>query len=76
MSKLEKLIKKIVNGESVTYSEAEKILFRLGFSLEIKGSHHIFRKKAYSRNISLKKRSELLLYQLEMLQEVLKDHGY
>jgi len=76
MSKIEKLIQKILKGQSISYEEAEKLLIRLGFDLNISGSHHIFRKKGYIRNISLKRRSELLPYRLEDLQEVLKDHGY
>lgn len=76
MSKLEKLIQKILNGQSISYDEAEKLLIRLGFDLNIRGSHHIFRKKGYEKNVSLKRRSELLPYQIGDLQEVLKDHGY
>ncbi len=76
MSKLEKLIQKILNGQSVSYEEAEKLLIRLGFDLNIRGSHHIFRKNEYQKNVSIKRRSELLPYQIEDLKEVLKDHGY
>lgn len=76
MSKIEKLIQKILNGQSVSYEEAEKLLIRLGFDLNVRGSHHVFRKNGYAKNISLKRRSELLAYQLEDLKEVLKDHGY
>ena len=76
MSKVQKLIEKILLGRNVSYSDAEKILFRLGFAVEIKGSHHTFRKDGFIRNVSLKRRSELLPYQIEMLKEVLKDHGY
>lgn len=76
MSKLEKLIEKILNGKNVSYIEAENILSKLGFQLEVRGSHHTFRKPGYPRNISLKIRPQLLQYQVDMLKEVLAEHGY
>ena len=45
MSKLQKLIEKILEGRTVSYEEAEKLLFELGFEVEVRGSHHVFRKK-------------------------------
>lgn len=76
MSKLEKLIEKILNGKNVTYDDAENVLGYLGFTLKIRASHHIFRKPQYYRVITIKKRSQLLRYQIDELQEVLKDHGH
>ncbi len=60
MSKIEKLIQKILNGQSTSYEEAEKLLIRLGFDLNIRGSHHVFRKNGYLKTISIKRRAELL----------------
>lgn len=37
-------------------------------------SHFIFWKEGYEKNISLKKRPQLLLYQMRMLEEVVKDY--
>jgi predicted RNA binding protein YcfA (HicA-like mRNA interferase family) len=76
MSKCEKLIQKILSGKNVSYDEAENMLLNLGFQLKIRGSHHNFRKPKYHRTISIKKRPQLLSYQVNDLQEVLKDHGY
>lgn len=76
MSSFEKLVKKILLGSDVSYKDAEKILLRLGFELRISASHHIFRKKGYSVNVSLKRRTILLPYQIKIIQEVLEDHGY
>ena len=76
MSKFEKLIAKIFAGQAVSYKEAESILTRLGFDVEVCGSHHVFRKLGYHRNVSIKRRPQLLPYQLRDLQEVLKDHDY
>jgi predicted RNA binding protein YcfA (HicA-like mRNA interferase family) len=76
MSKLEKLIQKILSGKNVSYVDAEKMLEYLGFELNIRGSHHIFRKPGYARTVSIKKRPVLLEYQINHLLEVLKDHDY
>lgn len=76
MSKFQKLVERVFEGRSVSYEEAEKILLGLGFRMESRGSHHVFRKSGYERNISIKKRSQLLPYQLNDLKEVLGDHGY
>lgn len=76
MSKLDKLIEKILNGKNVSYDDAENLLLHLGFQLKIRSSHHNFRKPQYHRTLSIKKRSQLLSYQIDDLKEVLKDHGY
>jgi predicted RNA binding protein YcfA (HicA-like mRNA interferase family) len=76
MSKWQKLAQKILDGRNVSYAEAEGILLKMGFQLEIRGSHHIFRKKGYVRNVSIKRRPQLLPYQITDLREVLRDHGY
>jgi predicted RNA binding protein YcfA (HicA-like mRNA interferase family) len=76
MSKLEKLIEKILQGRNISYDDAEKILLKLGFDVEVCGSHHVFRKKGYIKNVSIKRRTQLLPYQLRELKEVLRDHGY
>ena len=38
------------------------------------GSHFIFWKEGYEKNISLKKRAQLLPYQIRMLEEVVKNY--
>jgi hypothetical protein len=76
MTKRDKLILKIKENRNVSYDEAESVLLNLGFDVEITGSHHIFRKNGYHKNISLKIRAELKRYQLKLLQEVLEEHGY
>lgn len=75
MAQLDKLIKKIFSNSQIKYDEAEKILLYLGFDLEITSSHHIFRKIGH-KTISIKKRKELLPYQIKDLKQVLLDHGY
>lgn len=76
MSKLQKLIEKILEGRTVSYDEAEKLLIQLGFKIRTKGSHHVFFKDNYLKNVSIKRRSQLLTYQIRELKEVLRDHGY
>jgi hypothetical protein len=75
MSKLEKLKQKIDNGQAISFEEAESVLLKLGFKIRSPGSSHfIFWKEGYEKNISLKKRSQLLPYQIRILKEVLKNH--
>lgn len=72
MSKLEKIKLKIKNRQSISYEEAESFLLKLGFKVRSPGSSHfIFWKEGYEKNISLKKRSQLLPYQIRFLEEVL-----
>lgn len=75
MSKFEKLKQKIKNSHAISYEEAESFLLKLGFKVRSPGSSHfIFWKEGYEKNISLKKRSQLLPYQVRLLEEVLKNH--
>ncbi len=75
MATLEKLIQKIFAGGQISYQDAEKMLLILGYRLKISSSHHIFRKLGYDP-LSIKKRHQLLAYQVKELQEVLIEHGY
>jgi hypothetical protein len=49
MVKIEKLIVKILQNRSISYSEAERTLKNLGFDVISCGSHHVFRKKDMGR---------------------------
>jgi len=61
--------------QSLSYEEAESFLLKLGFKMRSPGSSHfIFWKEGYEKNISLKKRSQLLPYQIRMLEEVVKNY--
>lgn len=73
MSKFDKLKQKIRNGQSISYEEAEAFLQKLGFSVRSSGSHHVFFKDGYEKNISIKKRPQLLPYQMRLLEEVLQN---
>ena len=73
MSKFEKLKLKIKNGQTISYDEAENLLLKLGFKMRSpRSSHFVFSKEGYEKNIAIKKRSQLLTYQIRLLEEVLK----
>ena len=74
MTKWQKQIQKILEGRTTSYKKPETVLLKLGFELEIKGSHHVFRKKGSAKNVLIKRRSQLLPYQMRDLKEVLRDH--
>ena len=76
MTRREKLIQKILCGRDISYKDAENILLNLGFELDISGSHHVFRKAGYQKTVCIKRRPQLLAYQINDLREVLKDHGH
>lgn len=76
MISFDKLINKIFSDSHISYNDAEKILLRLGFELDICGSHHVFRKANYVRSIALKRRTQIFPYQRRLLQEALIKHGY
>ncbi len=72
MSKFEKLKLKIKNGQSISYEEAETCLLKLGFTVRSKGSHHVFAKDGYHKNISIKKCPRLLSYQMNLVAEAIE----
>lgn len=75
MSAFDKLLQKIFLGSQISYDDAQRILLKLGYEFSVRGSHHTFRKSGF-RNVILKKRSQLLAYQIKELKEVLTEHGY
>lgn len=76
MDNFEKLVEKILLRAQVSYDEAEIVMRELGFSVRSTGSHHIFRKDGYRKNILIKRRRELHSHQLKDLRDVLEAHGY
>lgn len=76
MSKFDKLVNKVLHGSNITFDEALNLLKNLGFELNVSGSHHVFSKENYERNVSIKRTKELLPYQIKLLKQVLLDHGY
>lgn len=73
MTKLDKLRQKIKNGQDISFEEAQGWLIKMGFQMRAPGSSHfVFWKEGYNKTISLKKRSQLYPYQIQLLQEVIK----
>lgn len=56
MSKLEKIISKILSANSennIKFSELVNLMLSLGFEMRISGSHHIFRKEGIFAKVNL-----------------------
>jgi predicted RNA binding protein YcfA (HicA-like mRNA interferase family) len=74
MGKHEKLITKILSGQqdaSIQFSEAVALLEALGFSLRIKGSHHIFFREGVKEIINLQPDgSKAKSYQIKQIRDL------
>ena len=75
MSKREKIIDKILNDKTISFEEAKSLLIHLGYIERCKGSHHSF-SMVGQNTLTLTNRRELKKYQLQLLKEVLENHGY
>ncbi len=75
MSKFEKLILKILSGNSdqnFDFTDLLKILESTGFEVRIKGSHHIFTKENIEEIINLQpKGNKAKPYQVKQVRELL-----
>lgn len=75
MSKHEKLLQKILSGNSdsnVTFSELCGLLEQLGFSNRIKGSHHIYYKNGIDEIINIQpKGSKAKPYQVKQVRNII-----
>lgn len=80
MTKKDKLIQKILKGNSViTIEEAEKTLLFLGYDAEqpASGSSHITYRKQDCNSVTLVlTQKELKIYLIKKLQEALRKAGY
>ena len=75
MGKHEKLIYKILSGRqdaSIHFSEAVSLLKALGFSLRIKGSHHIFYQEGIEEIINIQPDgSKAKSYQVKQIRDLM-----
>ncbi len=78
MTKLEKLIQKILEGQSIiTIDEAEKMLQKLEYTAEkATGSHITYRKENRESVTLVLTTKELKPYMLKKLQKALQDEGH
>ena len=75
MGKYEKLIQRILSGQqdrSVQFSEVILLLQALGFSLRIKGSHHIFYREGIEEIINIQPDgSKAKSYQVKQIRNLI-----
>jgi predicted RNA binding protein YcfA (HicA-like mRNA interferase family) len=78
MGKHEKLIQSILSGRqdtSINFSEAVTLLQTFGFSLRIKGSHHIFHCDGIEEIINLQPDgSKAKPYQVKQIRDIIKKY--
>ena len=75
MGKHEKLLQRILSGrqdKAVVFSETISLLQALGFSMRIKGSHHIFYRDDISEIINIQPDgSKTKAYQVKQIRELI-----
>lgn len=75
MSQLEKIILKILTGNSdsnINFDDLKKLLLKLGFELRVKGSHHIFWKNDVEEIINLQPdNGKAKAYQVKQVRQIL-----
>lgn len=76
MSRYEKLLEEILRGTSdknIHFQEVVSLLTRLGFSLRVKGSHHIFHKDGVSEiiNIQPSRENKCKPYQVKQVRDMI-----
>lgn len=78
MGKIEKIKEKIIGGSAdVAFNDVQTLLLHLGFSLRVKGSHHIFMKKGIPILINLQptENGKAKHYQLRQLKKTINDYN-
>ena len=61
MSKIDKILQKIVSGladKNIAFSDLINLLTKFGFELRINGSHHIFTREDVEEIINLQPKNE------------------
>jgi len=75
MGQYGKLVQCILSGrqdKSILFSEAVSLLQRLGFSMRIKGSHHIFSREDIDEIINLQPDdSKAKAYQVKQIRDIM-----
>jgi predicted RNA binding protein YcfA (HicA-like mRNA interferase family) len=77
MSQFEKLMQKLNSGKSLTFSEAQVILKKLGFTLaRVSGSHHIYTHPRLGRPANLQRDGkDAKPYQLKQIRDIISELG-
>ena len=75
MGKYEKLLTRIVGGKSdaeIAFADLCNLLERLGFTVRVRGSHHIYRKEGVSEKINLQKAGgKAKPYQVRQVRDII-----
>jgi predicted RNA binding protein YcfA (HicA-like mRNA interferase family) len=79
MTKLEKLLLKILRGKSdanIGFDELRNILLNYGFQERIRGSHHLFIKQGVEELINLQKEGKAAKpYQVKQMRRIILRYG-
>ena len=79
MSRPERLLAEILSGRSdanIRFVDLCAVLERLGFTLRIRGSHHMFKRPGVVALINLQDTSgKAARYQVRQVRRILKEHG-
>jgi len=80
MSKYEKLLSRIIEGQSdanVRFDELCELLRRLGFDERVRGSHHLFRKQGIEEKINLQRDgNKAKVYQVKQVRRVILTYKF
>ena len=75
----DRILRRILEGasdSSIRFDELRRLLFRLGFSERIRGSHHIYRKQGVDERIGLQPRRGMAKdYQVRQLRAIFFKYG-
>ena len=75
MGQYEKLVQRILSGRqdtSISFSEIVSLMQKLGFSIRIKGSHHIFSQEDIDEIINLQPDgSKAKAYQIKQIRDII-----
>jgi predicted RNA binding protein YcfA (HicA-like mRNA interferase family) len=77
MSQFEKLMQKLNSGKSLTFSETQLILKKLGFTLaRVSGSHHIYTHPLLDRPVNMQPvGKDAKPYQLKQIRDIISELG-
>jgi predicted RNA binding protein YcfA (HicA-like mRNA interferase family) len=75
MGQYGKLVQRILSGQqdkSIPFSEALSLMQKLGFSIRVKGSHHIFSQEGIDEIINLQPNgSKAKPYQVKQIRDII-----
>ena len=80
MSRQSKLLRKILDGESdanIRFRDLCMLLVRFGFSMRVRGSHHLFRHPSVIERVTLQSSGgKAKAYQVRQVRSILRKYGF